>query len=58
MYCEFCQHEEINNRGYDDRYYHDEVIPNMECKKCGESTIKKGGIIEHVQTKYAEGFQI
>ena len=58
MYCEFCQHEEINNSGYDDRYYHDNVIPDMKCKKCDESTITGGGIIEKVQTKYVEGFQI
>jgi transcription elongation factor Elf1 len=58
MECEFCQHQEMDNSGYDDRYYHDNVIPNMKCKECGESTISKGGEIEKVQTKYPEGFQI
>lgn len=58
MECEFCNHQEMDNSGYDDRYYHDNVIPNMKCKKCGESTISKGGEIEKVQTKYPEGFQI
>lgn len=58
MECEFCQHQEMDNSGYDDRYYHDNVIPNMKCKKCGESTISKGGEVDKVQTKYSEGFQI
>jgi len=58
MECEFCQHQEMDNSGYDDRYYHDNVIPNMKCKKCGESTISKGGEIERTPTKYPEGFQI
>jgi len=58
MECEYCGHQEMNNSGYDDRYYHDNVIPNMKCTKCGESTVSKGGEIERVATKYPEGFQI
>jgi len=58
MQCEFCQHEQINDAGYDDRYYHDNVIPQMKCHKCGESTISKGGEIDHTPTKYPEGLQI
>jgi len=58
MECEFCQYQEMNNSGYDDRYYQDNVIPNMKCKKCGKSTISGGGEIRKVQTKYPEGFQI
>lgn len=23
MECEFCKHQEIDNSGYDDRFYHD-----------------------------------
>ena len=48
----------MDNSGYDDRYYHDNVIPNMKCGKCGESTISKGGEIERTATRYPEGFQI
>jgi len=57
MKCEFCGHEHTNESGYDDRFYHDNVIPNMECEKCGKSTAKHG-TIEYRQTKYPEGFQI
>ncbi len=34
--CEHCNAEEKLNSGYDDDFYHRNVIPNMECKKCGE----------------------
>lgn len=58
MECEFCQHEQMDNAGYDDRYYHDNVIPQMECSKCGKSTVSEGGNVEHTPTKYPEGFVI
>ena len=58
MECEFCLHQEIDNSGYDDRNYHDNVIPNIKCIKCGKSTMSGGGKIEKVVTKYPEGFQI
>lgn len=38
MECQFCGHEEDLDCGYDDRYYHDHVIPQMKCKKCNKST--------------------
>lgn len=58
--CEFCGHIDKDEYmvGYDDRNYHDNVIPNMECLKCGKSTISGGGEIENTQTKYPDGFQI
>ena len=34
--CEHCNEEEKLTSGYDDDFYHRNVIPNMECKKCGE----------------------
>lgn len=37
--CEHCGHE-IKRPGYDDTYFMLEVIPNMECSKCG----KKGSL--------------
>jgi len=58
MECEFCGHQEMNNSGYDDYYYHHKVIPNMECGKCGKSTISKGGEAGRTATRYPEGFQI
>ena len=58
MQCEFCGKEDINNSGYDDRYYHDNVIPNMKCPHCKESTVSGGADVVHTPTKYPEGFQI
>ena len=58
MECEFCGAESTNDSGYDDRYYHDNVIPNMKCKKCDKSTVSEGGNIEHTPTKYPEGLQL
>ena len=31
--CEHCGETEKSG-GYDDSYYHNKVIPNMECTKC------------------------
>lgn len=33
--CEHCDHEE-SGYGYDDDYFHNTVIPNRQCTKCGE----------------------
>lgn len=33
--CEHCGHE-LERWGYDDRNFHDNVIPKMECPECGE----------------------
>ena len=41
--------------GYDDAYYHNNVIPKMKCKKCG---LTAGDDYIPEDTKYPEGFQI
>lgn len=58
--CEFCGNEKTDNSmdSYDDRYFHDNVIPNRKCSKCGKSTNSEGGTVEHTATKYPEGYQI
>lgn len=56
--CEFCGHEQEEHNGYDDRNYYDNVIPDIECEKCGKSTNSEGGTIDKIQPKYPEGFQI
>ena len=33
--CEHCGHTE-KGQGYDDEYFHSNVVPNMQCKKCGK----------------------
>jgi len=34
MECEHCGNIEENVSGYDDSYFHKNVIPEMQCKKC------------------------
>jgi len=34
MVCEHCGHEEHLRSGYNDRNYHDNVIPKMPCESC------------------------
>lgn len=38
MKCQFCGHEQKNESGYDDSYYHAKVIPGIKCDKCGFNT--------------------
>lgn len=52
MQCEHCSHVEKGVSGYDDSYFHSEVIPAMKCKKCGKSTKSEGGNVEQTETKY------
>lgn len=35
--CEHCGHVVQNHSGYDDRNYHDNVIPDIKCPKCGKT---------------------
>jgi len=58
MECEFCGHEHKLTSGYDDRNYHDNVIPSMKCIKCEKSTKSEGGEIEHRPTTYPDWYQI
>jgi predicted nucleic-acid-binding Zn-ribbon protein len=55
--CENCGNTEEKG-GYDDRNFHDNVIPNMKCTKCGKSRNDLGITGEYTETKYPEGFQI
>ena len=47
--CEHCG-ETRTGQGYDDDNFHVNVIPNMECKKCGK---KAGDTYRPLTTKYA-----
>lgn len=58
MVCEGCGHEVLNTYGYDDRHYHDNVIPNMQCGKCGQSANDMGVDVRPLTTKYPEGMQV
>ena len=35
--CEHCEHIEKNKSGYDDSYFHQNVIPKMKGPKCGKT---------------------
>lgn len=47
--CQHCDHTK-KGYGYDDSYFHDSIIPKMECEKCG----KDGGKYTPFATKYAD----
>lgn len=55
--CENCKHT-VRANGYDDSYFHNDVIPNMKCPKCGKSSRDLGVDYRPLTTKYAEGFQV
>ena len=55
--CEGCGFEE-KSYGYDDRNFHDNVIPARKCKKCGKSRNDLGIRAGRWQTKYPEWRQI
>lgn len=35
--CEHCNKETPMQGGYDDAYYHEEVVPAMHCPHCGKN---------------------
>jgi len=48
--CEHCGHTEEEG-GYDDSYFHNNVIPNKVCSKCGK---KAPGDYRALSTKYPD----
>ncbi len=51
--CENCG-EQVELCGYDDRNFHDNVIPNIKCEKCGKSRNDLGIVSEKTPTKYKD----
>ena len=49
--CEHCTATQELNSGYDDSYYHQEVLPKIKCKSCGKPA---GPKYEPQETKYPE----
>lgn len=38
--CEHCKHQQKLTSGYDDAYYHNEVLPKgIFCQKCGKNRV-------------------
>jgi len=52
--CEHCGYEE-EGYGYDDRNFHDNVIPNKICEKCGK---KAPDNYRPLATKYPDSMTI
>lgn len=52
--CEHCGHEHEGS-GYDDGYFHNNVIPARKCKKCGKTSDDDYAPRE---TKYPAGYVI
>ena len=52
--CEHCGHEK-KDQGYDDAYFHQQVVPNMECPNCKK---KAGDDYLPIATKYPEGLTL
>ena len=55
MQCEHCDHIEKNVPGYDDKHFHETVIPEMKCKNCNKTS---GEYYRPITTKYPEGVQV
>jgi len=49
--CEHCGNEK-DGYGYDDTYFHSNVIPKMKCGECGKTSPQKG--YRPLQTKYSD----
>jgi uncharacterized Zn finger protein len=56
--CENCGHITDKKSGYDDRNFHDNVIPAMKCEECGKSRNDLGIKYEPTPTRYAEWEQV
>jgi len=52
--CEHCGHTHIDS-GYDDANFHVNVIPQIKCQQCGETSPTE---YRPLTTKYPEGFQV
>jgi hypothetical protein len=54
--CEHCGFRETSS-GYDDTYFHNEVIPNMICPKCNKKGIDFDNLVK-TQPKYDDSITI
>ena len=56
MECEHCGADHELLTGYDDRYYHDNVIPEIKCHQCGKDS---GGVpYRPKETRYPDNYQV
>jgi hypothetical protein len=52
--CEHCKYI-VTLNGYDDGYFHQKVIPEMKCEKCGKCA---GEDYIGLETRYPDGQQL
>lgn len=52
--CEHCGHTGKGG-GYDDAFFHENVIPKKECSQCGKTA---SDTYRPLATKYPEGMQV
>ncbi len=52
--CEYCG-ATVRESGYDDLFFHQNVVPKMPCKSCGETASET---YRPLATKYPEGHQV
>ena len=52
--CEHCGHTHRGS-GYDDTYFHQNVIPQMKCESCGKTA---GDDYRPLATKYPDGMSV
>ena len=52
--CEHCDHEE-EGQGYDDNYFHQNVVPEKKCPKCGKKAPEG---YRALTTKYPASMQV
>lgn len=52
--CEHCG-ATVDSYGYDDSYFHHQVVPAMKCGACGKTA---GDAYRPLATKYPDGMQI
>ena len=55
--CQGCG-DKVERSGYDDAFFHQNVIPEFKCTKCGKSTKDLGVEYRALTTKYPEGHQV
>ena len=53
--CEHCGHIMYDHKGYDDKNYHEIVIPNIICPGCGQQAPEN---YRPLTTKYPEGMPV
>lgn len=59
MECEGCGNVDHDICGYDDDFFHNEVMPNMrKCSKCGKTRQELGIVGENMKPKYPAGLQL